>query len=261
MKIQKVTVNNYQVSLSTSGKGLQKVRKTLVLIHGAGCNHAFWEDQLEAWEGEIDIVAPDLPGHGETDGAALESMEQYAQWLQTLTATLDLSSFILLGHSMGGGIVLRAALDRIPGLEGLVLCSTGARMPVNSWILENAVTHFSETLQLAANYCFPKEAPEAWRRRIASHMATCPPESLYWDFRVCNEWNARDRVHEISLPALILHGDMDMLTPLKFGAFLHENMANSKLVVLDGTGHMPMIERKERFNEEVLSFVRTISGN
>ena len=260
MKIRKVTVHNYQVSVATGEQDIRTDRQTLVPIHGAGCNHAFWEDQFEAWEGSANIVAPDLPGHGKTAGNALESMEQYAHWLRSLTSALDLSSFILLGHSMGGGIVLQAALDRIPGLKGLVLCSTGARMPVNPWILENAVTHFSETLQLAANYCFPKEAPEAWRQRIVSHMATCPPQSMYWDFRVCNEWNARDRIHGIGLPTLVLHGEKDVLTPLKFGAFLHENIADSNLVVFDGTGHMPMIEQKDRFNGEVLGFVGKISG-
>jgi len=255
MKRLKVTVDNRQVNVAMSETGLRADRQTLMLIHGAGCNIVFWERQFRALEDSANIVAPDLPGHGETDGKALESMDQYARWLGSLALALDLPPFVLLGHSMGGGIALKAALDRIPRLEALVLCSTGARMPVNPWILENAVTHFSETLQLAANYCFPKEAPEEWRRSIAAHMATCPPESLYWDFRVCNEWDARDRVNEITFPTLILHGDKDVLTPLKFGTFLQENLGNSKLIVLNGAGHMPMIEQEERFNEEVRSFM------
>ncbi len=81
------------------------------------------------------------------------------------------------------------------------------------------------------------------------------PEVLYGDFLACDRFDVMNEVEKIDLPALILCGEDDQLTPVKYSQFLNNRIKSSKLEVLPSAGHMVMMEAPQAFNEKVREFI------
>lgn len=227
---------------------------SLVLVHGAGGTHQKWAGQLdEGIEGWF-LAALDLPGHGGSEGSALESVADYAEALADFIEKIAMPRpLILVGHSMGAIIVLQTALNYPDRVDGLVLIGAGARMPVNPQMLEQLARGTFDTGFLKIAY--GPEAPAELVRAELEQMARIPQQQLFIDFNACNNFDASGRLGEINIPVLILTGDKDKMTPLKASRYLDENIENAVLHIVDGSGHHPMLEKKAETNQAIRQFL------
>jgi pimeloyl-ACP methyl ester carboxylesterase len=87
-------------------------------------------------------------------------------------------------------------------------------------------------------------------------MMQCPPEILYGDFLACDRFDLMKEVEKIDLPTLVLCGDEDKLTPVKYSQFLQSRIKGSKLEILPHAGHMVMIESAGAFNKKIGEFIK-----
>jgi pimeloyl-ACP methyl ester carboxylesterase len=156
---------------------------------------------------------------------------------------------------MGGAIALCIALARPDLLSGLVLVGTGARLRVSPEILEGLRTSPAETQGLVARAQFTERADPAMILRTIKDLAGTPAERTLADFRACDAYDVRDRIGSIDLPALVLVGSEDRMTPVKSAAFLAERMPRATLTVIDGVGHAIMIEESDRVSNEIAAFL------
>src|SRR5512138_921979 len=104
-------------------------RPPIILIHGAGGNHLYWPPQLRRMPGER-VFAVDMPGHGKSYGVGQHTTQDYAQNIMAFLKALKLASAALIGHSMGGGVALQAALNAPKRVVGLALIGSAARLRV-----------------------------------------------------------------------------------------------------------------------------------
>jgi pimeloyl-ACP methyl ester carboxylesterase len=81
---------------------------------------------------------------------------------------------------------------------------------------------------------------------------------IYNDFLACNQFDIRNRLSEIKLPTLVVCGEEDQLTPVKYSKYLHEAVTGSRLVLIPRAGHMVMSEQPDPFNRALLSFLETL---
>jgi len=102
-----------------------------ICLHGSGACSVVWSYQVSRLSKQIRIIAPDLPGHGQSQGAALESAESYARWVDRFAQALELDAFFLLGHSFGGAIVQEYARLYPEKLKGMILIATGAKFKLS----------------------------------------------------------------------------------------------------------------------------------
>jgi pimeloyl-ACP methyl ester carboxylesterase len=86
-------------------------------------------------------------------------------------------------------------------------------------------------------------------------MMQCRPEVLYGDFMACDRFDLINEVEKIIFPTLLLCGDDDQLTPVKYSQFLHSRIKGSKLEILPNAGHMVMMEAPQAFNEKIREFI------
>ena len=86
-------------------------------------------------------------------------------------------------------------------------------------------------------------------------MMKCRKEVIYSDFFSCEQFNVMDRLGKITLPTLIICGEDDVLTPIKYSEFLHRELSNSKLVLVPDAGHILMIEKPDAVNRAIEEFV------
>jgi pimeloyl-ACP methyl ester carboxylesterase len=89
-------------------------------------------------------------------------------------------------------------------------------------------------------------------------MTETRPSVLHGDFLACNEFDAMSRLGEISKPTLILCGADDILTPVKYSEYLHNQIVNSRLVIVPDAGHMVMLEAPQTIADEIGSFADSI---
>jgi pimeloyl-ACP methyl ester carboxylesterase len=226
----------------------------LVFIHGSGGDHKLWSKQWDSFASGTQIVIPDLPGHGLSEDKGRDEIGDYAEWLKGFLAALNLEKPLLIGHSMGGAIAQEFALRYPRFLRGLVLVGTGAKLRVSPAILSLVCKDFEMMVHLSCEYAYSETVPEELVREGFKILCQNTPEILYGDFLCCDRFDSRKRLHEISLPALIICGSGDKLTPPLYSQYLHENIRNSILHIIDGAGHMIMVERPREFNEAIEIF-------
>ena len=231
---------------------------TVVFLHGAGGSHHTWRDQWAGLKGAARLVIPDLPGHAESMGTPRESIEEYAGWLSEFLKEAGISKFVLAGHSMGGAIALQAAVNRMKGLEALILAGTGAKLKVSPVIFDGIAGRFKEFAPELVDWMMAKESDPTLRDDVTKDVLSTKPSTFAADFRACNGFDVLGRLGEIGVPTLAIVGDDDRLTPLKYSEFLATNIRGAVLKIIHGAGHIAMLEKPVQVNNVIASFLQSL---
>ncbi len=229
----------------------------LLLIHGAGGTYLHWPSHLRRLPNRC-VYALDLPGHGRSGGAALETIADYTQVITALIDHLALSRVVVAGHSMGGAIALDLALSTPDCVAGLVLMSTGARLRVNPAILQGLRDDFTATTAQLVDWMYAPTWPPAQRQRALQQLRTNTAQQLLADFRACDRFDRRADLAMIKQPTLISCGTLDQMTPVSYSTFLQQAIAGSTLHLLPECGHMAMIETPDQIIDLVGTFLAQV---
>jgi pimeloyl-ACP methyl ester carboxylesterase len=233
-------------------------RPAVAFLHGAGGTHQHWLYQVRDLP-RSSTYALDLPGHGRSKGPGRDSIPAYADWLVAFLDAAGLDRAVLVGHSMGGGIVLDTAQRHPDRVAGLGLVATGARLRVAPAILEAIQQAPEAAAKLICDWAFGPEAPPEMVRLGRRQMGQTSVDVLYGDFTACDTFDVMDRLGEIASPASILCGTQDLLTPPKYAAYLRDHMPNARLQLVEGAGHMVMVEYPEATTKTLATFVDGLS--
>jgi pimeloyl-ACP methyl ester carboxylesterase len=250
-----VLVQGIEVHFQDTVKPLPR---TVVFLHGAGGSHHTWRDQWAGLKGAARLVIPDLPGHAASMGNPREAVEEYAAWLSEFLSEAGISKFVLAGHSMGGAIALRAALDRMKGLEALILAGTGAKLKVSPVIFDGIALRFKEFAPELVEWMMAKTAGTVLREDVTKDILSTKPSTFASDFRACDAFDVRNRLGEIAAPTLVIVGDDDRLTPLRYSEFLATNIRGAVLKIIHGAGHIAMLEEPVKVNNVIVSFLHSL---
>ena len=238
-------------------RGDPKGQRALVFVHGAGGSHLNWPPQLRRLAG-AHTYALDLPDHGKSEGQGRTSIRAYADFVAAFLETLGLEKATLVGHSMGGATALDFALRYPEGLAGLVLVGSGARLRVAPAILDGIRQDFQAAVRLISDYGFSLDAPEQLKREGRRQMGQTHPDVLYGDFAACDTFDVMDRLGEIRCPTLAICGTADRLTPPKYSTYLRDNIPAAQLVLIEGAGHMVMLEQPEAVSRAIADFTQSV---
>lgn len=255
MLTNKITINNISLAfmLSESQSG-----QTLVFLHGAGSTNQVWQAQWSYFKDKMKVLVPDLPGHGGSSGSSSDTVDAYANTIIELAAKLNLQQFIMIGHSMGGAIAQKVAVLAPELLSGLVLVATGAKLRVMPQVFSAIETDYKQYVELAATFSMSESADERQKALFKDILSASAPSAAYNDFKACDKFDALNEVGGITVPALIIAGGNDMMTPLKYSQFLNQKIAGSRLEIVDGAGHMVMMEKPDQVNQAIERFITAI---
>ncbi len=230
----------------------------VILIHGAGGNHLVWPAALRRLP-DVDVFALDLPGHGRAGEAGQATIDAYASTVIQFIDALDLSRVVLVGHSMGGAIAQTIAARKLPALSALVLIGTGAKLRVAPTILQGIQTDFEGAVTTINQFAWATETPQAMVAKGRALLAETSAKVLYQDFKACDQFDIRPRLTNILVPTLVISGTADNLTPAKYGRFLAEQIPQAQFKLLDGAGHMMMVEKPAETAECVTQFLHGLN--
>jgi pimeloyl-ACP methyl ester carboxylesterase len=229
----------------------------IVFIHGAGGTHQHWLYQVRDLP-HSPTYAPDLPGHGRSEGQGRDSIAAYGDWLLAFLDAIGADQVVLVGHSMGGAIVLDVAMRHAARVAGLGLVATGARLRVAPAILDGIRQDPEAAVRLICDFSFGPETPPELVRMGRRQMGAISPEVLYGDFAACDAFSVMDRLGEITAPAFVLCGTQDHLTPSNYSVYLRDQIARAVLHLVEGAGHMVMVERPAAVVEALSSFLDSL---
>jgi pimeloyl-ACP methyl ester carboxylesterase len=257
-----IQVNNRSIHYWTPTEKRPDRKEVLLFVHGAGGGQLTWTFQKAYFENDFQPVLLELPGHGDSGGEGEETVEAYADHVHAFIKELRLPRLFVVGHSMGGAITQTLALRHPEALKAIVLVGTGAKLKVWPLILEGLQNNFKDAVEKITRLAFSQKASSVLIERGIEYLMRCPPKVLFGDYRACDRFDLMDEIEKIELPTLIVCGEDDTLTPVKYSEFLHSRIRGSTLRVLPGAGHMVMLESPEAFNEALRTFITnpTVSG-
>jgi pimeloyl-ACP methyl ester carboxylesterase len=235
--------------------------ETVVLVHGWSCDRTYFEGQLEPLAKKYQVVSLDLAGHGESSlGRRNSTIASFGADVAAVVRKLRLKRVVLVGHSMGGDVVVAAARLLKGRVVGLVWLEDykeigAARSDAD---IEKFVARLRADFPGVADHVvrnlFRLDADPTLVERIARDMASAPPEvaipSLESSFRYAREIPAA--LAELKLPVVAINGDngsTDAASLAKHGV---------KSVVMSGAGHFLMLEDPARFNPLLISAIEEL---
>lgn len=234
----------------------------VVFVHGSGADHRVWVRQYGRSDGPYAGVALDLSGHGDSADvdtpAGEETLTAYATDLAAVARTVD--ARVLVGNSLGGAVVLAAALEERVEVDGLVLCGTGAKLGVSDDLLATMAEDFDAFVDAAhaRDMLFhdPAASTDAASREA---MRAVGPAVTRRDFHICDRFDVRDRLDEIGTPGLAVTGEHDRLTPPRFHEYLAGELPDCECALVPEAAHLSFLERPDAWNERVDPFVRRVT--
>ena len=231
----------------------------LVFLHGPGagaCADAY-EPQLKHFKGS---VAPNLPGH--LEGERCKSVAAYTEWVRGwLWAKEMKKDLVLVGYTLGASIALQYGLDYPDEVKGMVIMTVAARPKVR------APGAYDMRLRAAKD---PKVYEEEWipfqrlamqfvepglRERLVERHRQVGPMSQYHDLMTIDAFDVRDRISTLKPKLLLMRGMSDHGNPPEYEKEIHEAVAGSQYIKLDGVGHFPLTEFPDKLNPLIEKFV------
>lgn len=232
---------------------------SVLLIHGAGGSSLSWPAAIRRLSG-YHILALDLPGHGRSEGTALQTIEAYMLSVASFLENLKISKAILVGHSMGGAIALMMAVRRSRMVAGLGLISSGAYLGGESEILEQLSTPFGfrRALQIFQEKAFSAEASPAVVKSVMQAFSKTRHSVLLSDWRASAGFDLRSEADSIAVPAWVAVGAEDQIAPLAFSHYLVNQLSNASLQIVGGAGHMILHEAPDELALGMRAFLERI---
>ena len=240
-----------------------------MLLHGAFADGRQWIPQLDGLSDRFTVVAWDAPGCGGSfDPPEDFGLEGYADCLAAFVEALGLDRPHLGGLSFGSGLALEV-FRRHPGLpRSLVLASAYAGWAGSlgreeaearrAEFLRNADRPIEEVVPEFSATLFTDSVPaELVKETIELMTMATRPAGMRAMGNAFADADLRDLLPLVDIPTLLIWGSADQRSPVAVGEAMHTGIEGSKLVVLDGPGHVVNLEAPERFNDEVRSFLLT----
>lgn len=235
----------------------------ILILHGWGSCARNWQRVKEELEKkDCRVYLPDLPGFGEN--TILEkswSIDDYFNWVKEYCEKNKLSRFFLLGHSFGGGLAVKLAVDCPEKVQGLILVAPKIRRQKTlRYYLGLVLARTGEVV-----FSIPLlSSLRPFARKVLYHLIGTRDyykltlrDSLYLKetFKLIVKMDVTDLLAKIKAPVLIIWGDKDRLTPVKDAYLAHRKIENSKLEIIKDGKHALNLEKPEMLAEKILKFI------
>lgn len=250
-----------RIHYETAGKG----RPALLLVHCWTCDSSFWKDQVARLSRNRQVVTLDLAGHGRSGRTRKDyTMEAFGQDVKAVADELKLDRMVLVGHSMGGAVILEAA-KRLGGrVVGLVPIDTLVDVEQSSDPKETDAVmakmqadYEGQTTAFIRQYLFAPTTPPAVAERIVAQTTRFPAEIAISALR--NNWNykAAPAFDVIKVPIVAVNGDR---FPTNFDAN-RRHAPQFDALIMKGVGHYPMLEDPARFGRLLDEALRKVGAS
>jgi pimeloyl-ACP methyl ester carboxylesterase len=258
-----ISVDGISIAYEVRGEG----EPALVFIHGWCCDRSYWEEQLPHFAEKYKVVAIDLAGHGESGLDRKEwTMGAFGEDVVAVVNKLNLDQVVLIGHSMGGLVILEAARrmpKRVIGLVGVDTLQNFedkfTQEQIDDWFTPLR-SNFAEATRNFVRTMFTPNSDPALVEKIATDMPSSPQEVGLGALEGCVDFQNNEIIRvlqEVQAPITCISSD-------KYPTNVETNQRYApsfQAKIMSGVGHFNMMEGPETFNrlleETIQEFVQT----
>ncbi|WP_334143679.1 alpha/beta fold hydrolase [Rhabdothermincola sp.] len=273
-------IHGYDVSYRICGDPAED-RPVLLLVHGMAGSATTWRSVMPSLGRHHTVIAPDLLGHGTSSKPRHDySLGNFASLLRDLLIALGVERATLVGHSLGGGVVMQLAYQHPERCERLVLVCSGGLGKEVSWILRALTLPASEYAMPILFPGFVRDVGNAVSRWLGARGIRAPHLEEEWrsyvsltepDTRAAfvrtlrgvidvsgQTVTAHDRLYLARhVPTLIIWGAQDHIIPVSHAHAAHAALPGSRLEIFDDAGHFPHAEQPQKFIDVLDDFVES----
>ncbi len=253
-------IDNKKVFSLDTGENIDTQKETIFLIHGSGQSHVVWSLTSQYLSDQnYNVVTLDLPGHGNSEGESLESIEKMVEWLEKVTLELRINQFSLVGHSQGCLISLEYANKYPKKVKNIIFVAGSYEIPVNKSLIDLALSGNLESLDLMMKWGYGSSKQFIGGNPLQKILNSAREvrEVLAVDLIACNNYkNGINATKKISCPTLFILGDLDKMIRLEKGKQFANLIPNSKIHVIKNCGHMIILEKAFEMREKMVEFLK-----
>ncbi len=253
-------VENKNVHASDAGQGIDPKKQTIVFLHGSGMSHIIWSLTEQFFSNQnFNVLSIDLPGHGNSDGPCINTIEKITDWLEKAFNQLNLNDLVLIGHSQGCLEILEFAYKYPTRIQKLIFVGGSYKMPVHPDLIELANNGDSDAVKLMMKWGYEGSKKFIGGNPIERIIQSPRDirEILAVDLIACNNYsNGKEAAGSISCPSMFMFGALDKMVNIEVGKKFSNLVKNSSTHILEGCGHMIMIEKAFEMREKVLEFLK-----
>lgn len=247
-----VIVNDLLVTYELRGRG-----KLVLMLHGWGDSHRGLADLSQFLTNRYQVLAVDLPGFGGSQAPPMAwDLDNYADFLEALLIKLDLKQlYAVIGHSNGAAIAVRAtATNHLSPKRLVLLGAAGIRNPSST---KKTVLKYFTKFGKALTVILPKHQRNQLRRQLYNTVGSdrlVIPE-LTSTFEKVVAQDVRSDAAQLNLPVLLIYGQNDQATPVRFGQIYEQLIPNAQLQIVDHAGHFVHLDQPDKVKTLIEDFL------
>jgi pimeloyl-ACP methyl ester carboxylesterase len=230
----------------------------LLILPGWADTSASWKAVQKNLSVDNDVVVLDIPGFGGSQPPATAwDLDDYSQFIVHFVQKLGMKKLhAIVGHSNGGAMAIRTiGTDRLKAEKLVLLASAGVRAVQQG--RKGMLQIVAKTGKVIAKP-LPKLVQAKLRARLYTSIGSdmLVAEHMQDTFKSIVADDVQADATHISIPALLVYGDKDTETPIRYGELLHKQIRNSDLQVITGAGHMLHINNPDDITERIRKFLK-----
>jgi len=234
-------------------------KPTILLMHGSGLTHIVWSfhEQFYSTQG-FNVLSVDLPGHGNSEGPSLKSIEEISDWIKSLMEKLKIKKITIIGHSQGSLVGIDFAARYPELISRLVLVAGSYRMPVNQDLINYAEAGDEKAVMLMMKWGYEGSRAFIGGNPVKKIINSSRDirEILAVDLNACNNYKGgKESLGKINCPTLCIFGDLDKMVPLEVGNKMASMIKNSEKKIISNCGHMIIFEKALEMRKIVRDFL------
>ena len=259
------TVDGRQAFAYAAAHALDAAKPTVVFAHGAGLDHSVFglQSRYFGYHGR-NALALDFPGHGRSEGAALATIQEMADWVMRLLDAAKLERASVVGHSMGSLVALECAARHPARVAKIALLGTAYPMAVTEVFLNAARENRQEAYDMLNLWGHAAQValggnpnPGMWMYGdTLARLARLAPGVLYSDLRACHEYAGGEAAAaKLQCPVLFVLGQRDQMTAAKSGLAFAQKVPGAQVVQIAPSGHSLMAESPDAVLDALAAFL------
>jgi pimeloyl-ACP methyl ester carboxylesterase len=260
-----VSVQGGKAFAYTAAHAFDPALRTIVFVHGAGLDHSWWglQSRYFGYHG-FNVLAVDLPAHGRSEGPALATVADMAEWIKKILDGKKITSAVLVGHSMGSLVTLEFAARYPESVEKIALIGVAYPMKVSDGFLDAARRNDTAAYDMETIWGHAPQVPFSGNPNpgmwmygdTLARLSRLAPGVLHTDLAACNGYAAgMDSAAKVKCPALFILGARDMMTPPKGALALAKAIPDSRTVTVGPSGHSLMAEAPDATLDALIGFL------
>ena len=258
-------VKGKRVFATTGGKPFDSARPTVLFLHGSGFDHTVWglQSRFFAFR-NYSVLVPDYPGHTNSEGPPLTTIETLGDWVNDVVEALDAKDVSVVAHSQGCLVALEFASRYKERLKSVSFIASGLATPVNPALIDAAENNPEAAIAMMLSWGFgpaghlhqgpiPGNSMIAGGRKV---MRGNVPTELASDLRACDAYkNGKAAAAAIDCPRQVILAGKDRMAPRKAGMELVEHLNGPDLTIIEDSGHIIPQEAPNRCRKLLRDFI------